>query len=112
MIAEIVISPTLVYFSGLLALLAGLAILNVIGQWIVDWRVIITVFGWLSPSAAWSASATANDREPCRRGLSGAAALLGVAVLRVLGGFLSFEGYRPANINRGRINNGMKRSAR
>jgi hypothetical protein len=47
MIAEAVHSPTLIYFSGLSALLPGLAILNVHRTWTGDWRVIITIFGWL-----------------------------------------------------------------
>ena len=47
MITEAVHSPTLIYFSGLSALLPGLAILNVHRTWTADWRVIITIFGWL-----------------------------------------------------------------
>ena len=37
-ITEAVRSPTLIYFSGLLALVPGLAILNVHGRWTADWR--------------------------------------------------------------------------
>jgi hypothetical protein len=36
----------LFYLCGLLSLLAGLVILNLHNKW-VDWRVIITVLGWL-----------------------------------------------------------------
>jgi hypothetical protein len=35
------------YLSGLLSLLAGLAIVNLHNMWRADWRVIITVMGWL-----------------------------------------------------------------
>ncbi|WP_331375195.1 hypothetical protein [Sinorhizobium chiapasense] len=35
------------YLSGLLSLLAGLAIVNLHNRWQMDWRVIITVLGWL-----------------------------------------------------------------
>jgi hypothetical protein len=33
------------YLSGLLSLLAGLAIVNLHNTWCMDWRVIITVLG-------------------------------------------------------------------
>ena len=99
MIAEAVHSPTLIYFSGLSALLPGLAILNVHRTWTGDWRVIITIFGWLLviggvvrivlPQTTASLAVTIY---------SGAAALPVVAVISiVIGAFLSFEGYRPAN---------------
>ena len=37
----------LIYFTGILTLAAGLAILNVHHLWTRDWRVLITIFGWL-----------------------------------------------------------------
>ncbi len=37
----------LIYLTGLLTLAAGLAILNVHHLWTRDWRVLITIFGWL-----------------------------------------------------------------
>jgi hypothetical protein len=99
MITEAVHSPTLIYFYGLSALLPGLAILNVHRTWTADWRVIITIFGWLLviggvirivlPQTTASLAGTIY---------SGAAALPVVAVISVvIGAFLSFEGYRPAN---------------
>jgi hypothetical protein len=36
-----------IYFSGILALVAGLAILNAHHAWTRDWRSIITILGWL-----------------------------------------------------------------
>jgi cytochrome bd-type quinol oxidase subunit 2 len=46
LVAEAVKSPTLIYFSGLLALVSGLAILNVHRSW-SGWPVLITIIGWL-----------------------------------------------------------------
>jgi hypothetical protein len=46
LILEAVHSPTLIYFSGLMSLAAGLAILNVHRSW-SGWPVIITIIGWL-----------------------------------------------------------------
>jgi hypothetical protein len=45
---EIIKSPAFIYLAGLLALVAGLAIVNTHNVWIADWRVIITLAGWLS----------------------------------------------------------------
>ncbi len=36
-----------IYFSGVLMLLAGLAILNVHNDWTPDWRSTVTVIGWV-----------------------------------------------------------------
>jgi len=33
--------------AGLLTLTAGLAIVNTHNVWTTDWRVIVTIFGWL-----------------------------------------------------------------
>ena len=46
LVAEAVKSPTLIYFSGLLALVPGLAIINVHDSW-RGWPVIVTIIGWL-----------------------------------------------------------------
>ena len=35
------------YFSGILALVSGLAILNAYHVWTRDWRSVITAFGWV-----------------------------------------------------------------
>jgi hypothetical protein len=39
-------SPPLIYLSGILAMTAGLAIVLYHNVWALDWRVIITLFGW------------------------------------------------------------------
>ena len=36
-----------IYFSGILALVAGLAILNAHNAWTRDWRSLITAIGWV-----------------------------------------------------------------
>jgi len=96
MIAEFVHSNALIYISGLLSLPAGLAILNVHRAWTADWRVIITILGWLMviggvlrivlPRLIASIGTTVY---------SGTAAIVVFAIVAlVLGGFLSFKGYR------------------
>jgi hypothetical protein len=40
-------SSALIYFAGVTTLAIGLAILNLHHLWVRDWRVLITMFGWL-----------------------------------------------------------------
>jgi len=97
-IVEAVHSPTLVYISGIASLLAGLAVLNAYAAWTADWRVIITILGWLLVIAGVvrivlpelvTRLATTIYSGPTALAITG-------AVVLVLGGFLSFKAYRPA----------------
>lgn len=47
MASEVVGSVTLVYLFGLIDFAAGLAIVLVHNVWTVNWRVLITLIGWL-----------------------------------------------------------------
>jgi hypothetical protein len=95
-VAEAVHSPTLVYLSGIAALLGGLAILNAYRAWTSDWRVVVTLIGWacvigglirivLPPVVIWIATTVYSGTTTL--------AIVGVAVL-IVGSYLSFEGYR------------------
>jgi len=44
---EFLHSRALIYISGLFALIAGLAIVLSHNVWTADWRVLITLLGWL-----------------------------------------------------------------
>jgi hypothetical protein len=46
--AEFLSNLSLIYLAGMLALVAGLAIVNAHNVWVANWRVIITIIGWLS----------------------------------------------------------------
>lgn len=41
-------NPSLVFITGLLTFVAGLAILLFHNIWVADWRVLITIFGWIA----------------------------------------------------------------
>jgi len=96
MIADAVKSPTLIYFAGLLALVPGLAVLNVYRTWTADWRVVITILGWLMviggivrivlPQLIATLATDIYSGTPVL-------AIFAVIVL-VVGAYLSFEGYR------------------
>jgi len=47
MAREFLESPPLIYVSGMLVMTAGLAIVLYHNVWALDWRLIITVLGWL-----------------------------------------------------------------
>ncbi len=44
---EFIVHRGLIFLTGVLALLAGVTIVNEHNLWVPDWRVIITVLGWL-----------------------------------------------------------------
>src|ERR1700712_981898 len=48
MAEEFLASPTLLFLSGLLIMPAGLAIVLTHNIWTADWRVLITLLGWLN----------------------------------------------------------------
>jgi hypothetical protein len=96
MAEEFLHSHALIYLSGLIALVAGLAIVNVHNFWTRDWRVVITLLGWLSviggilrivlPQfvASIGSAMFAQPGVPIVAG----------TVMLALGGFLAFKGYR------------------
>ena len=51
---EFVASRSLVYLAGTAAFTAGLAILLNHNVWVADWRVLITLMGWLAMLAGLS----------------------------------------------------------
>jgi hypothetical protein len=48
MMKEVLGSPALICLGGILILVAGVAIVNAHNVWEGDWRVIITILGWLA----------------------------------------------------------------
>ena len=47
LIREFIANRALIFLTGILALVAGVAIVNAHNVWVQDWRVIITILGWL-----------------------------------------------------------------
>ena len=88
---------SLIYLAGILTLLAGLVIVNAHNLWIADWRVIITVFGWLAVIGGVLRILLPSQVQTLGAGFaaSAAAIILGGVVTLVLGAFLSWMGYEP-----------------
>jgi hypothetical protein len=93
--AQFLATYPFIYFSGILALVAGLAILNAHNVWTRDWRSLITLLAWLmciggvfrilAPQLVVFIGTSA---------LAHAGFLTGAGiVLLALGGFLTFKGY-------------------
>ena len=84
----------LVFIAGMIALVAGIAIVRVHNIWEPSWRVVVTIFGWLAivggvtrmllPDRAAAIAGTVAE--------SGAIPIAG-AVALALGALLTFKGY-------------------
>jgi uncharacterized membrane protein len=95
-VIEAVHSPTLVYMSGVASMLAGLAILNAYRAWTADWRVIVTILGWLMAIGGIVRIVLPQVAATVAPELySGPTALMITgAIVLVLGGILTVKGYR------------------
>lgn len=47
LIADLSNGPGIIFFAGILTLLAGLAIVRAHNVWSAEWTVLVTVIGWL-----------------------------------------------------------------
>lgn len=92
---EFIGSKALIYITGLLALVAGLAIVNAHNLWEPDWRVIITILGWLAiVRGVASLLFPANVQAMGDHMLASSVGLLAAAAITVaLGAVLTFMGY-------------------
>jgi hypothetical protein len=95
LLKEFIGSRALIFVTGGLALLAGLAVVNAHNLWVPDWRVIVTVLGWLlivrgiSNLVFPAVVQTLGDRMIA----SHAGVLAGAAFTSVIGAILSVMGY-------------------
>jgi hypothetical protein len=95
MAGEFLRSAALIYFSGLITLAVGLAILNVHHLWTRDWRSIITVFGWLALIGGIFRILAPNSVQRIGESSSRISAGRSCAIVTLaLGAFLSVMGYQ------------------
>ena len=52
LLKEFIASRALMYLAGVLGLVGGLALVLTHNVWVLDWRLIITLIGWLSIARA------------------------------------------------------------
>jgi len=92
---ELMRSPALVFLTGLMILPAGLAIVLTHNVWAADWRVLITLLGWLSTlSGALRLAAPKRALDVGRRLYARPNVLyVSAAIWLAVGAVLSFYGY-------------------
>jgi hypothetical protein len=95
MVEQVSRDPALIFLSGVLLFVAGLAIVRAHNTWSGGWPVLVTVLGWLAVLGGLGrmffpmrlAALAAHIGQS--RGLIAGSAV----VLLLLGGFLSFKAY-------------------
>jgi len=83
------VPPTVVTLNGLVLFVAGLVIVALHNLWVADWRVLITLSGWLLVAVgAWRQYLpTATQAKP------GPVANAGLGALTLLGAVLAWFGW-------------------
>lgn len=91
-------SVPLIYLSGLLVLPVGIAIVLAHNVWAADWRVLITVFGWLAVIGGAVRIIVPQFVQHVGGAAMHLAALpfIGGIVVLALGGVLAWFGYRKS----------------
>ncbi|MGI8852817.1 MAG: hypothetical protein ACR2GC_05890 [Methyloceanibacter sp.] len=92
---EFLDSPALIYIGGLIAFVAGLAIVLTQNVWVAGWPVVITIFGWVSLAAGiFRIVFPASVVQLGRRLIDNQGFLIGgITVYLLLGAWLSYAGY-------------------
>ena len=92
---EFLVTPAFLYITGVLLLVAGLAILNAHPLWTPDWRSLVTLLGWMATvTGVWRILAPQFIPFVAQAILAHEHFFIGVGVvLLAIGGFLTFKGY-------------------
>ena len=95
MVEEFLRSGALIYITGFLALLGGLAIVNVHNSWHWGWPLIVTVIGWLAVIGGIFRMAAPQYVQAIGSAMFAHSAVVTVIAILVvaLGGYVSFKGY-------------------
>ena len=95
MAAQFLAGVPFIYFSGILMLVSGLAILNAHPRWPSDWRSVVTAVGWiLTGVGAFRIIAPQFANFIATAVIANGGFFTGTGiVLLALGGFIAFKGY-------------------
>jgi hypothetical protein len=96
MAKDVLGSHALIYIFGIVDLLLGLVLVAVHNVWVMDWRVIITLIGWISiVRGLVRILFTPYVIKNAPKLLKKQGLLMGVAiVMLILGAVLAYYGYR------------------
>jgi uncharacterized membrane protein len=95
-------NPAIIYFSGIVVLLIGLAILNFHSAWTRDWRSAVTFIGWLmTVVSVWRIIAPQFIPFVAGAVIANKHFFVAFGVMLVtLGGFVTYKGYMPSEARR------------
>ena len=98
-VGEVAHNYALIFLSGILTLLAGLAIVRVHNVWTGGWPILVTVLGWLAIVSGLVRIWLPQGAAPIAEAFAGnsASILIGGLVVLALGAFLSYKAYGPGN---------------
>lgn len=90
-------SPALIYLAGVLTLVMGIAIVTFHNTWVMDWRIIITLFGYIAVmSGVFRMALPTKVKQLGDWMLETKMIVRSAAVLNgLLGAFLTFKGFIP-----------------
>jgi hypothetical protein len=87
--------PPVVYLSGVLMFVAGLAIVRAHNHWARDWTVLITLSGWFSFTLGLFRMFAASLYQRGSANTSAATFMVLEGALLVCGLIMTFKAYRP-----------------
>lgn len=85
------ISPSVIYLDGVVAFVAGFAIIRAHNRWSRHWPVFVTLAGWLLAALGLARMFAPEAAAVAPLG----ARLVGTILVFALGGVLSFKAYGP-----------------
>jgi hypothetical protein len=86
--------PPVVYLSGVLMFVAGLAIVRAHNHWARDWTVLVTLSGWFALALGLFRMFAAGVYQRRSAGTDVMVFMVAEGVLLVCGLVLTFKGYR------------------
>ena len=97
MVTQIAHDQGLIFLSGILSMLGGIAIVRVHNIWSGDWRVVVTVIGWLAILGGLLRMWLPHRAAPIAETFAGSptALIIGGLLVLAMGAFLSYKAYGP-----------------
>lgn len=94
MIGQLTGNMMMIFIAGMIALTIGIAILQAYRVWDASWRVLITIFGWLSVFGGLVRMLAPDQALRLADAIIGPNMMLGAGLVVIaFGAFLSFKAY-------------------
>jgi hypothetical protein len=96
MVDQLAQNYAIIFLMGMLGLVGGLAILRFHNIWAADWRVLVTIFGWLAVIGGIGRMLLPDEAAAIGQSIIGdGGSIRYFAVLPLaIGAFLTFKGYQ------------------